>query len=162
MAEEAAQTAAMLAYEEALRAAQLAEQGQPQPYNGYACGPLVVPGVAATEASVGLDQSGLVAERTGGMMLMESLPVNNFVGQPPPQPQEQQQQQPVDMLQELMGLPGTNLDEAATAQQLLQVLELQRHQQQQQATLTAAVAAEEALQMRPEKHYLTISQDGKL
>jgi hypothetical protein len=70
--------------------------------------------------------------------------------------QELQNQQMNDMLQEWMGMPGAGAGaDEATAQQLLRVLEQQRQQN------AAYAAAEEAMQMRPEKHYLTISQDGK-
>ena len=145
MAEEAAQAAAMQAYEEALRAAQ---QDYGQSNDAAATGGLAP--AAAIEAAAGFDPA-LLMEGGGGMEMVEPLHLNHLEGQP------QQGQQQVDMLQELMGIPGTNLDENATAHQLMQVIEHQR--QQQQATLAAA---EEALQMRPEKHYLTISQDGKL
>ena len=54
-----------------------------------------------------------------------------------------------------MGIQSENPEDSTTAQQLLQVLEQQRQQN------AALAAAEEAFQMRPDKHYLTISQDGK-
>lgn len=186
MAEEAAQAAAMRAYEEALRETQHQDVQQGQQLAG----------------GFGFDPAMLL--ESGNMMHMDGFPAGDVEEDQNQQQQLQQQdQQQRNMLQELMGMPGANLDDAATAHQLLQVLEQQRQQQatlaaaeeaqqqrpeqqqeltdvpetnlddaakahlmqaleqqrQQQATLAAA---EEALQRKPEKHYLAISQDGKL
>jgi hypothetical protein len=62
------------------------------------------------------------------------------------------QEQQSMILQELM---ARNTD-PVTAQQLLQILEQHKHQQS-----ISCVRTEQTHQKRPEKHYLTISQDGK-
>jgi hypothetical protein len=59
------------------------------------------------------------------------------------------------LLQDLMGMPQNPEDE--NTNQLLQLLAQQEQHQQQQF----AAAAEAVLIMRPEKHYITISQNGK-
>ena len=181
MAEEAAQAAAMRAYEEALREAQHNIQAQ------QLCG--------MTDSGM-LDQGFRPAVFETGNMLANGLPGNNFDDEQ--RLQYQQHEHPhVDMLQTLMGIPGAHLDDAATAHQLLQILEQQR---QQQATLAAAEVvmhrssdqqelsgvteetldeasgdhhyshtlehtslsdADDFWQRRPERHYLAISHDGK-
>lgn len=181
MAEEAAQAAAMRAYEEALREAQHNIQAQ------QLCG--------MTDSGM-LEQGFRPAVFETGNMLANGLPGNNFDDEQ--RLQYQQHEHPhVDMLQTLMGIPGAHLDDAATAHQLLQILEQQR---QQQATLAAAEVvmhrssdqqelsgvteetldeasgdhhyshtlehtslsdADDFWQRRPERHYLAISHDGK-
>jgi hypothetical protein len=59
------------------------------------------------------------------------------------------------LLQDLMGMPQNPEDE--NTNQLLQLLAQQEQHEQQQF----AAAAEAVLIMRPEKHYITISQNGK-
>jgi hypothetical protein len=61
------------------------------------------------------------------------------------------------LLQDLMGMPQTQNSEDDNTHQLLQLLAQQEQHQQQQF----AAAAEAVLIMRPEKHYITISQNGK-
>ena len=124
MAEEAAQEAAMRAYEEALREAQ-------QIGGGMAGGMLAQgfdPAMLESRHRIMFDDFAVGSVDDGERQKLQGY------GQPH-----------IDMLQELMGIPGTNLDDAATARQLLEVLEQQR---QQHATLAAA---QEALQRSSEK-----------
>lgn len=124
MAEAAAQEAAMRAYEEALREA--------QQIGGGTSGGLL---------AQGFDPAML---ESTNLMLFDDFPAGSLDdGQ---RHEHQEYGQPhIDMLQELMCIPGTNLDDAATARQLLEALEQQR---QQHATL---VAAKDALQRSTER-----------
>jgi len=147
MAEQAAQEAAMRFYEESLREAEQKEGLHQQQlmaggFGGSATG---------FEDSVGGGVGGMVFD------LAALQAINDGTDGGLHQQQAYQQEQPqMDMLQELMGMPGANLDEAATVDQLLQALGQQRQQQADMAT------SEESMPTRPEKHFLTIArQDGK-
>jgi hypothetical protein len=76
------------------------------------------------------------------MRLMESLHATDPGGQ-------------ALLLQGLMGMPQNSEDD--NTNQLLQLLAQQEQHQQQEF----AAAAEAVAMMRPEKHYITISQNGK-
>jgi hypothetical protein len=79
------------------------------------------------------------------MRLMESLQATDPGGQ-------------ALLLQDLMGMPQNQIpSEDENTNQLLQLLAQQEQHQQQQF----AAAAEAVVMMRPEKHYITISQNGK-
>jgi hypothetical protein len=99
------------------------------------------------QASYPYSDEGLYSDQAmygGGdnMRLMESLNATDPNGQ-------------AMLLQDLMGMPQNPEDD--NTNQLLQLLAQQEQHQQQQF----AAAAEAALVMRPEKHYITISQNGK-
>lgn len=182
MAEEAAQQAAMRAYEEALRAAQQ-----------------IGGGIAGGLLAQGFDPAMLEGRNR---TMFDDFAVDSLEDGQRQKLQEYGQPH-IDMLQELMSIPGTNLDDAATARQLLEVLEQQRqqhatlaaakealqrssekqgdvmglsgekfdeaaanqylqaleHERQHHATLTTAG---DSLQQRPLRHYLAISHDGTL
>jgi hypothetical protein len=87
------------------------------------------------------DNSGMYGG-ADNMRLMESLHATDPGGQ-------------ALLLQDLMGMPQNSEDD--NTNQLLRLLAQQEQHQQQQF----AAAAEAVAMMRPEKHYITISQNGK-
>ena len=136
MAEQAAQAAALKAYEDALLLQRRHQPGDDD----------------VSAAQLGAFDPSLLENDGGGLQAVTT----GSSQQPLPIPEAIPRQQQVDLLQDLISIQSENLEDHTTAQQLLQqVLEQQRQQN------AALAAAEEALQMRPEQHYLTISQDGK-
>lgn len=157
MAEDAARAAALRAYEEVLRAY---EEQNGNNAEAIAAGDTDVGGSAYPEAeerdAARYGDYNVSMEDQARMMLMERLNSNSDGGSSSISAQEKQQQQLNNyLMQEWMGIPGASAADDGTAQQLLRIMEQQR---QQNATFAAV---EEAMQMRPEKHFLTISQDGR-
>lgn len=139
MAEAAAHAAALKAFQDAMR------QGD----NGYnqheSC-------VSLIGDSSSLMMSGdLRAEQFAAdeMRLMQSLHLNTL------------DHPRVDVLQGLMGLaPVDQPSDDTTAHELLRLLEQQQQQQWHQENASMH-ASHETLHRRPERHYLTIAQNGK-
>jgi hypothetical protein len=150
-AEAAAQAAALKAYEEAIRNGGDGQRHVEVSQNGEGT-------LGSFGAAVGVQDEdpfvgGVTMAANGGdARLIESL----HMVQQHHQQELEQQQQDIASLQDLMGLSSVTSNPDAAAQQILRLLEQQRREQE----LAARAAAEKALQMRPEKHYLTISEDG--
>lgn len=143
MAEEAAQAAAIKAYNDAFREYEENNGGSVAAHGAYH--------VEEDESAYRMSM-----EEQASMMLMEGLR-NDFYHGTGNNRQDQQQQEMNDMLQmqDWMGIPGSTGADDATAQQL--VLSILEEQRQQNA---AFAVNEEEMQLRPEKHYFTISHDG--
>lgn len=150
MAEEAAQDAARKAYEDALRSFEAQNNNN---INGSPSNNLFQT-TDSEEAYYGVSM-----EEQASMMLMEGLQqdiAQDHSGYSEQEMQRHQQElNEMDnlLIQEWMGLPGLMGADEATAQQLLFMMEQRRQEQQFSSTDVATF-------VRPERHYLTISQDG--
>jgi hypothetical protein len=145
----AAQAAAEAALQEAL-----ANEGSQQPSYAYSDEALYSnPGMYSGADNMRLMESLHAADPGGQALLLQDL-----MGMPQPQISEDNS---TNQLLQLLGQqeqhqqPQNSEDESTN--QLLQLLAQQEQHQQQQF----AAAAEAVVMMRPEKHYITISQNGK-